>query len=161
MKNPILFFLITGLTVLNIIDYITAMFILKGESNPLFLITGNMIPVLIVKILIIGGLYYYWYRNIYPNNFTLYMLIVIIMYSLILLSIAIYSNILGMLNPQILEASSQLSMVEKSQGYYSIISIIYIIPAGLTLLCFWVYEKINKHVVIDKEYFKRRKWWQP
>lgn len=161
MKNPVLFFLISFLAFLNIIDYITAHFILPGESNPLYLLSGSLLPILLFKILLIGGMYYYWYRNIYPNNFTLYLLVVIIVYSILLFMFAVTSNIIGILNPHIVEESAKLTTAQKSQGFYSFITLIYIIPVGLTLVCFWLYELINKKAVIDKQYFKNKKWWQP
>jgi hypothetical protein len=160
MKNPVLFFLISFLALLNVADYITAHFILPGESNIIYLLTGSLIPLLILKILLISGLYYYWYRNIYPNNFTLYLLIVIIVYSILLFILAVASNVVGILNPAIVEQSAQLTTAQKSQGFYSFITLIYIIPVGLTLLCFWLYELINKKAIIDKEFYKKRKWWQ-
>jgi hypothetical protein len=81
-------------------------------------------------------------------------------YSILLFILAVASNVVGILNPAIVEQSAQLTTAQKSQGFYSFITLIYIIPVGLTLLCFWLYELINKKAIIDKEFYKKRKWWQ-
>ena len=57
MRNPILFFITVAFILVNLVDAITAFFILPGESNPLFILTGSLLIPIILKGLLFGLLY--------------------------------------------------------------------------------------------------------
>ena len=68
-KNPVLFALIAIFFIVNIVDSITAFFILPGESNPLFLIFNSIWVLIFFKFVIVGAIIFYAIRNKYPSNF--------------------------------------------------------------------------------------------
>jgi len=147
MKNSkILFFLFLSFIFLNILDYITALFILPGESNILYLLTGSSLSILFIKILIIGVAGYVYFKNEYPSHFWHFSYIYILLIGCLLLSFGIYSNILGILNPHIVEQASQLSTTQKTGYYINILTILFIIPYIISMVAFKLYEITQKKV---------------
>ena len=161
MKNKVFFYLFMIFLVLNIADVITATFIVKGESNPLFLMTGNFWGLVIFKFLIVYGIWWFMNRGIYYSHFYYFMCIMILLLGSLVIGLGVYSNILGMMNPQVLQTASEMSRVEKVQGYTIMISVFYIFPMALCLIGFKLYDMSYNKVRFDKEFFKKRRWWQP
>lgn len=160
IKNPILFWLVFVFTALNIIDVITTLFILPGESNILYLMTGHLWPVLLIKLLFNIGIIYLYKKNIYPSEMTYYLLVTALVIGVVLFALAQYSNISAIFQPKLLEEASNATVQEKAASYITIILIIYIIPLFFCVTSFIAYNKSKKRVIISKEYYKKRKWWQ-
>lgn len=161
MKNKALFYIFLAFFVANIVDAVTSFFILPGESNPLYLLTKSIVPVLLFKFGIVFGVWYFINRNIYSSNMQYYIFIVIIIFGGIMVSLGAVSNIYGILHPAIIQESSAIPTNEKIGAYSWFVSVVYLLPAALCLLLFFIYDKTRPNVVVDKEFFKKRKWWQP
>jgi len=159
-KNPLMFFLLFFFIILNAIDYITAQFILVGEANPIFLLTGNIHIVGLLKLGMILVLCFYYNRNIYYNYTFYYVTLLILILGNIALVFGIYSNITAYLHPELLHAASQLTNTQKNTEYFKFMSIIYIIPSLFMIVTFALYEWSTKYIKVDKEYFKKREWWK-
>lgn len=158
MKNPIFFCILVALTIVNAVDAITAFFILDGEANPLYLLTGSMWPVILSKLFVLGLLWFYWYRNIYASNFIYYLMILFSVIVTLMVGLAAYGNIQGMLHPELVEAVKDIPKAEKIQAYKTFMIWMYIVPMSFCIFSFWLYDRSLKRVVIDKKYFK--KWWK-
>ena len=76
------------------------------------------------------------------------------------IAIGAYTNILGIMHPAIITQATQVSKVEKIKSYAIVSSIVYIIPLLLNLFVFLLYEKSRKRAIIDREYYKNKKWWE-
>ena len=112
------------------------------------------------KVLIVGAIIYFYNRNIYPNNFTLFMLTTIMVNGIFILGLACYGNIQGILEPVIVQQASEMSTSQKTNSYSIFVLLFYIIPSAVSLLSFWIYENTINKVIIDKEYFEKRSWWK-
>lgn len=161
MNNKIFFYLFLIFLIVNIADIITATFIVKGESNPLFLITGNFWITVIFKCLIVYGLWWFMKRGIYYSHFYYFMCVMVLLLGSLVVGLGVYSNILGMMNPQVLQEASQMTTAEKVQGYTIMVSVIYVVPMALCLIGFKLYDMSYHKVTFSKEYFRKKKWWQP
>lgn len=150
LKNPVFFILLLIFSITNIIDGITALFILDGEANIIFLLTGSIWYVILLKIFVIIFLIYIYKTNIFPSNFYYYMIMLAIIFGTLLFSLGTYSNIQGIMNPEILEVTSQISVREKTNFYVLISSIFYIMPCALSLLSFKCYEWSLKYIKLKK-----------
>ena len=160
MKNPVTFFLFLAFALANVLDAITAMFIAPGESNPIYLIFGNFWILMIIKFGFVYVMYYYTKRNIFPSNFMYYLTIMILVLGGLLMSMGVWSNIYGMMHPEVIDAAAQMSAGEKARGYGLMITVIYIIPALFNIIMFKLYDKSISKAVIDKEFFRKLKWWK-
>ena len=129
----------------NVADIISSFFILKGESNPLYILFGNIWILYALKIALIIGAFLIIKNNKYETNFGLYMMIVFMLYGSFVTGIGVYSNIVGINNPQALEAAAQIPNEVKVQQYSKFITILYLIPSLFTLFAFKVYEWAHKY----------------
>jgi len=161
LKNPPFFYLFLVFVLVNLVDVISAMFVLPGESNLIYLLTGSMVYVTLGKLLLIGVIWYYYQRNIYPSTMLYFVITMVLVLGSLVIGFAAYGNISAAFNPELLEYAASLSVSEKAQGFVWFISIFYFLPFGITLLAFWIYDKSLKYVSINKGFFKKRKWWQP
>ena len=89
------------------------------------------------------------------------MCIMILLLGGLAIGLGAYSNILGMMHPEALQTASEMSTAEKIQGYTIMISVIYAVPMTLCLIGFKLYDMSCDKAVFNKEFFKKRKWWQP
>jgi len=151
MKNKPLFFLFLYLTLINIVDFITANFSLGAEGNPIYLFLGNMWIVGLIKILILYGLWYYYKKNVFPTNFVYYQFVLIGLLGSVITTIGVYTNIVGLLNPQLVAQAAALPEAQKAKEYSLAIFVLYIIPAILSLGSFILYEKSRGNVAVLKE----------
>ena len=78
----------------------------------------------------------------------------------LMVSLAVYSNITGIVNPEVLEEAAKIPEGERVKIYFMISGFIYFLPMGLSLLAFKFYELSLKYIIIDKKYFKKRKWYK-
>lgn len=164
LHNKILFFLFLAFIIVNVVDIITAYFILPGESNPIFLFTNTIWALFAFKVIILSALGYYIYRNIYPTTFTYYIIILIVVFGILTVGIATYANIQGIKqfkeNPKLIEEVSKLSKEEKSSSFWNFALGVYYIPITICLLTFWLYEKSQKYIIVNKKYFDSKPWWK-
>jgi len=160
LKNPIVFFILFAFIVVNIIDAITAFFILPGEANPIYILTKSIYVVILLKLLLIWGGIIYYRRGIFANYLSYYMYIVIFALATVVIGFAAYGNIYGMQHPEIIEETSDISDNEKVKYYFSVMSIIYYMPVVILIGLFVLYNKSLKYVKIDEEFYKKRKWWR-
>lgn len=144
-KNNILLTLVTTIIILNILDLLTALFILDGESNIIFLLSNSIWPLIIGKILLIGIIFYVYKKNLYPSNIWYYSFISILVLGILAMLIGIISNVHGILNPSVIEEASNLTVKEKTSYYSIMITFIFIIPYLLSILSFYIYDK-TKHL---------------
>jgi hypothetical protein len=135
-----MFWLFIVLVVLNIIDYFSAGFVLGGEANPVFLLTGSMITVLLLKVSLLLVIGYFIIKNSYNTRFSLFLTVIILILSIGATGIAAGGNVYAAFNPVVLEQASQLTQQEKVQGYTSYMFIIYLLPLLLSVLSFKIFE---------------------
>ena len=150
LHNPILFYLLCVFTLFCIGDIVTSFFILDGEGNPLYLIFKTIWVFVIVKLLLIFGVWYFYNRNKVDNNMSYYMFILFSVMFILLQGLAIYSNIQGIMYPEILNVASQMSTTDKLQGYFMFTGIIYLLPCMFSILSFYLYDKSLKNVKVGK-----------
>ncbi len=160
MKNPIFFWTMVIFGIANIIDAFTAMFILPGEANPLYLLTGTIWSIIILKGLLLLGLYAYYKRNKFPSNFTYFFLLWVLVIGTVGVSLGAASNIYGMMNPSVIEAASNTSSSEKLVSYGLFTLIFMILPTIFPLITFKLYDMSVKHADINPTYFKKKVWWK-
>jgi len=77
----------------------------------------------------------------------------------LVISLGVYANIQGILNPAIVEQAAQMSKAAKTEAYIAFTTIFYILPMAFSLIGFWLYDMSCKYVKIDKEYYKKKEWW--
>jgi len=161
LKNPILFFILLAFVIVNIVDSVTAFFILPGEANPIYIWTGSIYAVIALKIFFIYIGIFYYRRGIFFNNLSYYVYLVTFTLATLVIGFAAFGNIIGIQNPEIIVQASQVSDGQKVKDYFTVMSIIYYVPFLLILGLFILYDKSRKYVRIDKDFYKNRKWWQP
>lgn len=150
--NPILFIIISVFIVLNIIDLISTIYILPGESNPIYLLTGSFIWVILLKIGVVIFLGIMYYRNQYKTHFTYYLMVLILVLGSLLIGFAAINNIsVAIFQPEYIKIASDLSTTEKVTGYGILILFLYLIPAVLNIATFIIYDKTFKKVKFKKK----------
>jgi len=149
--NPPIFILLLIFLVVNILDAVTAMFILPGEANPIYLLTGSIWSVFALKLLVVGGFFYFWYRGVFPSNFQYYIYVTVLVFGILLICFGVTSNIYGMKNSDALDAAKDMTKGEKTKAYTQIIVWLYFIPVALLLFIFKMYECSLKYITIKKE----------
>lgn len=159
MKNPIIFILLILFTLVNLGDAITSYFILDGESNPIYLLIGSIYIVYIIKLLFVIGMWLIWWKNIHASHFLYFIFIMILLMVIFTVSIGMYSNIKGILNPQIVEAAKNIPVGEKIQYYKTLMLWIYIIPMSFSLIGFKIYEWTLHKTTITPIARTFRGWW--
>ena len=160
MQNKPFFILLIVFTLLNIADVITTQFILPGEANPIYNLTNSLIPIYLLKALIIYIVYKFYKRGIYPSNMNYYVFLSLLIYGSFVLLLAQIININAIINPEVLEAAAQTTTSERTTQYFWFMNLFYLAPILFNMLTFWIYDKSIKKVEINKEYYKKRKWWQ-
>ena len=160
LKNPVMFYVLAFFILINLADTITGTMILPGEANPIYLLTGSFIAVIVWKVVIIGLAMFYYHRNIYPSHFAYFLILLALTMGNLLIGIGVYSNIIGIMNPELIEVAAAIPTAEKARAYAGIATIFYMLPMGLALLAFHFYEKSLGKIKVDKEYYKKKKWYQ-
>jgi hypothetical protein len=160
-KNPFLFILFLIFVIVNIADMVSTHFILPGESNPIYILTKSLVPFYFLKLFAICFLGFYVYRNIFPSNVQYYIFVSILVLTNIMVGFAAASNsYYAIYHPEYVEAAASVPNNVKVQNYGFVVGILFIIPILLSLVCFYIYDKSYKYTVINKEYYKQKKWWQ-
>lgn len=146
LTNPVVFILLAIFTIVNIIDAMTGLFILPAEANPIYLLFNSFIPVILGKTIICLVAWWIYKVNTYTSKTVYYSFLLTILLGTLLFSIGIASNTIGMLNPDLVQESSQLNTVQKIQGYSIFVGLLGILPWMISLLTFYLYQKSKKHV---------------
>lgn len=160
IKNKPLFYLIIVFILLNIVDMITTMFILEGESNPIFHMLGSIWPVFILKLVVIGVIIVFYRRAIFTGKGQYYLFITTLVYSVVALGIAQINNIHAILNPVVLATAAAVPTETKVAGYIAFMNIVYLLPILFSWVSFMIYDKSIDEITIDKEWHKKKKWWK-
>jgi hypothetical protein len=158
IPNKTILTLLVIFTLLNLCDVVTTMFIIKGESNPIVNLVGNMWIMVFFKFLLVAFIWIYALRNLYPSNMSYFILIAILIYGSLALTIAQVVNINAMIHPSVLAQAVSTPVAQRTQSYAIVMSIVYMIPILLTLLTFWLYERSRATAIIDKDIAQRNKW---
>lgn len=149
-SNPVVFVLLSIFTAVNILDGMTGLFILPAEANPIFLLFGSFTPLIIGKIIICLVAWWIYSKNLYSSKLFYYSFILVITLGTLLMSIGILSNVIGIMNPDTVEASSTIPTAQKVQAYGIFVGFIGLLPWAISLLTFYLYEKSKKYVRIMK-----------
>jgi len=157
MKNPVMFWLVVVFGLVNIADIITTFFIMPGEANPLVILTKTPWSLFVLKAALLIAIFMIYRKNIYPNNITYFGFLLVLVLGTFAIGLAVYGNILGMMNPEIVAQAAAMSDAEKVQGYSQFITIFYALPIAFSLLAFWLYDKSRPVVNIVKS--PKIKWW--
>lgn len=160
MNNKVFFWLTVIFVILNIVDTITTIFIIGGESNPLYHLFGSIYVVYALKLIVVLFVIWLYKLNVYPSKFYYFFTLTVLMYGCLSLLIAQCINIYGMLHPVLLQQASQVPTAIRVKQYFQISSVLYLIPATLSLVIFKLYDKSIDNVIIDKQYNKYKGWWR-
>jgi len=151
LQNPIFFILVLIFALVNIVDGITAFFILPGESNPIYLWTGGSIIFLdFLKAVFVILMFFIYKKNKFPTDFNYFMFITILVLGSFLIGIGAYTNIKAMLNPQLLEYASTIPVEQRVKEYFWFIGILYLIPVILNMISFKLFEWSKNKAFIKK-----------
>jgi len=145
-NSKLLFGVVISFIIINLLDVITAMFILPGESNPIYIITQSHISLWLVKIIFIFLILFVYFKNEYPSRFWLYSYIYILIIGIIMVGFGVYSNIIGILNPQIVENAARLTSGQKMSYYSQIIGFFMIIPYIISMVAFKIYDIVEDKI---------------
>lgn len=151
IKNPPVFYLFLLFFIVNIIDGVTAFFVLPGESNPIYLLTNSILAAFIFKMLWVLFAYYIYHKNLYTGKFIFFTFIMILTIGSIGIGIAAYGNVYAILHPKIIAQSASMSTVEKAQGYAVFTTIMIIIPYVLSIVGFLIYQASLKYASFNKK----------
>ena len=154
-KNKTLLVLMVIFTILNLCDVVTTIFIKDGESNPIFNLVGSLWVMILLKILIVGFIWIYALRNLFPSTMSYYILIAIIVYGSLALALAQVANIYGIIHPTVIQQAAATPIPQRTNSYFSFIFVVYIIPILLSILNFWIYDRSYKSAIINKEIAKK------
>jgi len=158
LKNPIVFWLLIVFTAGNLLDSFTTFFVLPGEANPIYLMTGSVWVLIVFKMLLTISLWWFYFKAKFKTHFQYYNLILVLVMSATVLLFASISNIFNLLTvaPEVIAQQAAVSAGTKIKYYTYITSLIYLMPYAMSLLSFYLYEK-SKHNVRFKvdEYFRK------
>jgi hypothetical protein len=146
----ILFIVALVFTLTNMADGVTFLFIRAGEANPLFLLLGNttlsVIVLLTAKVLLTIGMWWMFvkYKQIPNRALGKYSLILVALMGTFAFCLGVYTNVRGIMNPEIVEYAASLPVEEKIKGYASLVVPIYLIPVILSLLSFKIWQTTSE-----------------
>jgi len=147
INSKLTFFLIILFTIANFFDVLTAMFILPGESNPIYLLTQSALVLWIIKFVVVLLVFIVYFNNHYSSRFIYFSFVYIILIGTVLVTFGIYSNLQGVIHPKILNESTDITSTEKLQLYSIFMLLFMIIPYTISMIAFKIYdiseEKIN------------------
>ncbi len=150
LNSKLLFFIILFFIVANILDVVTAMFILPGESNPIYILTQSVAALWLLKAVIVGGVAGIYFYNNYPSKFWYFSFIYIIVLGSVLVTFGVVGNVIGILNPAVVQSAAGLSTTVKVKYYTNIVSLFMLIPYVISMVAFKVYE-VTEHKIKYKE----------
>ncbi len=136
INSKILLWIVSIFTILNLGDIITAMFILDGESNPIYLLTGSVLALWLFKLFLVLLTFYVYYKNKYPTKFTLFSFIYVLTIGCLMLMFGITSNVIGMMQPEVVATASTMTTAAKVSYYGYVVTFLMIIPYLISMLSF-------------------------
>ena len=151
LNSKLLFWFVVAFGILNLLDVITAMFILPGEANPIYLLTQSHIVLWIVKLGFIGLIFSVYFKNEYPSRFWLYSFIYILTIGSVMVGFGIFSNVMGILNPQVLESAAQLTSAQKMSYYGYLVGLFMVIPYIISMVAFKIYDVVESKITYKKK----------
>ena len=157
IKNPVMFWMFIIFAALNIADVLLAYPFGGGETNPIYLLTGNIFLMFMVKAGFIALAYALAASSIFPSRFTYFTLILSVMLSFVLLGIAVYSGLLYHNDPSLAVQAASIPKDVKAQMYAQFVGILYVLPFALCLLSFWAYDKSEKYIKYGEP---DADWWK-
>lgn len=162
MKKTPFFYLVAAFVILNIMDIVTTLYILPGESNPIYLLTGNILFMFAIKIMVLVFILVLLFKNRYKSQSIFYFFITILVYGSLALLLAQIGNIYAIMNPQIITEAAKVTTIEKINSYNQFMTLIYFLPIAFSMLCFWIYQKSVPEIIIvkKKEKFFSKRWFK-
>ncbi len=151
MKKPAFFYLIIFFVFLNVVDMLTTIIILPGESNPLYLLTKSFIGILIAKLIVVGAVIWLYIHNKYKNNTSFFIFVCVIVYGSLALFLAQIINISAILHPQVIVEAAKLTTTQKTSSYNTFMLFVYLLPIIFSTICFVIYDKSVKFITIIKK----------
>jgi hypothetical protein len=146
----LLLFFVFLFVVVNVADAITCLYILPAESNPIYLFTHSIFILMILKVLLMIGVCYIFVNiDKLKSDFSKYAYILCLVLGTYTVCIGVYSNVIGILNPQLVEQSMHISVSEKISYYKSFMLFLYIIPYLLSAIAFIVWRSVTKKEKIE------------
>jgi len=139
MKIKYFFFLAM---VACIADFFTAMQVLGAEANPLYVITGSIWPIIIVKCLFLL-FFFIWYKNPKTEH-NYYYFCMAVVFSIVIFSFGAWTNIQGIMDPAIVTAGEAVAPAVKIQYYVEVISFIALIPLILLVGTFELFYRTRE-----------------
>jgi len=88
------------------------------------------------------------------------------MFGIVGLSLGVFSNIIGMLRPEVIAVASQYTVEQKVKAYSQMMIFFVLLPAMFTLFCFKLYEwSVNTIQIVPQRrkkisMFKSEKFWR-
>jgi hypothetical protein len=146
MKNLLLFSLLILFTIVNIIDAVSSFFILRGEANPVFLLTKSIWFLIGIKVLINTTLWVMYFVNTYKHEGYYFTILLIIILMCCTIGYAAYGNINAINNPKIIEEASKLTTEQKVAGYHTYMFYMYIYPLLVGIITYLVFI-FSKHTI--------------
>lgn len=153
-KNPVTILLMIAI-ILNIIDVVTAYKILPGEANPIYLLTGSYLSIVLAKVFIIGIIIWGYLMcfktpSKRPSDKVLFIYTVYLVLFILALLFGIYTNV-GATDVQIQTAADTKAAMSEQQisdynnsmivMYFKIMFIIMIYPALVGIISFYIWRK--------------------
>ena len=150
MKLSALFYLVVLFVLLNICDVITTIFILPGESNPIYLLTNSFITIVFLKILIVVTIFCMFYNNKFKNTRWYFLFISVLVYGTLALFLAQLINISAIQHPFVIQQASEATVTQKISSYATFMGILYAFPILFSYICFVIYDLTFKDVEFKK-----------
>lgn len=150
INSKILFVLVSIFGIFNLLDVITAMYILPGESNPIYLLTHSVALLWVLKILFIVLVFWIYFKNEYPSRFWFFSYIYILVIGNLMLGLGIFSNMIGILNPEVVQVASTVSTADKISYYSTIVGFLMVIPYVISMIAFKIYDVTEKKIHYKK-----------
>jgi hypothetical protein len=151
MRNPVVFWLAFIFSLVNVIDVATAMFILHGESNPIYFLTGSRALLWFGKLFVILLVWMLYLINKQKSDWWHYLVLSVLVYGTIVMSIGAASNIYGMLHPTDTVNVASMKTKDVVDYYTFFVLLFYILPLAFNLLTFKLYEHSKKYMIILKK----------
>jgi hypothetical protein len=130
------------------------MFILPGESNPIYLLTGSAAVLWIFKIIGIALIFYVYFKNEYPSRTWYFGLVYILTIGILMTGFGVFSNVLGMIQPDIVTTASEITVKEKMNYYSFFIGLFMILPMFISLVAFKIYDYTEEKITYKKKKLK-------
>jgi len=132
--------------VVNLADIITAMYILPGEANPIYLLTGSAAALWAFKLAFMGLVLFIYFKNDYPSRFWFFSYIYLLVIGTFMMGVGVFSNVLGILNPATVQAAAEVSATEKMNYYSTLVTVIMAIPYAIAMIAFKIYDVAEKNI---------------